>query len=294
MQIGFIGLGHMGNPMVRNLVKAGHALWVYDIDEHAVAAAEALGAQAASIAEMAKATDCVFTMLQSGEQVRTVCVAEDGLFSQAHADLLYIDCSTIDVTTSRELHAAAQVHGLAMLDAPVSGGVAGAEAASLTIMVGGRASHYSRAEPILSALGKRLVHTGGAGNGQVAKLCNNMILGISMLGISEAFVLAEKLGLPAETLFAVANHASGQCWALSHYCPVPGILPQAPASHDYTPGFTSQMMLKDLLLSQQAAANAHASTPMGAAATSLYSVFVNQGGGDSDFSAIIQLIKGTG
>jgi len=289
--IGFIGLGNMGNPMVKNLLKAGHEVIVYDLMPSAIVALVDEGAVAAkSVAELVKQSEVVFTMLQTGEQVSDVCLADDGIFKNAKNNLLYIDSSSIDVTTSRQIHQGAQSKNIAMIDAPVSGGVAGAVAASLTIMVGGESSAYDRAKPMLEVLGKNIIHAGASGNGQAAKICNNMILGISMIAVSEAFTLAKQLGLTEKVLFDIVSKASGQCWSLTSYCPVPGILDNVPANNNYQPGFTVAMMLKDLNLSQEAAESVSVSTPLGAEATSLYGLFSKSGNDSLDFSAIIKML----
>jgi 3-hydroxyisobutyrate dehydrogenase len=265
---------------------------VFDIAAEAVASLVEVGAIAApSVAAVTHDADVVFTMLQTGEQVRNVCLGEQGIFVNAKKSLLYIDSSSIDITVARELHAHAAEKGIAMLDAPVSGGVASATAGTLTIMIGGSNDNFQRAEAVLSKLGKKIIHAGAPGNGQAAKICNNLILGISMVAVSEGFSLAEKLGLDAKVFFDISNHASGQCWAMTNYCPVPGILPHAPASHDYQAGFSAQMMLKDLKLAQTAAASINAALPLGAEAAALYTVFVNQGNAGLDFSGIIRLFK---
>jgi 3-hydroxyisobutyrate dehydrogenase len=290
--IGFIGLGNMGAPMAANLVKAGHQVIGFDIVPRAVEALSAKGGRpAASAAEAASAGELVITMLPAGAQVYSVYLGEGGVLANARKGTLLIDCSTIDVETARAVAAAAAEAGFHMLDAPVSGGVAGAEAATLTLMVGGEAAVFARAEPVLAAMGRTIVHTGPAGNGQAAKICNNMILGVSMIAVCEAFSLAEKLGLPAQTLFDVAAKSSGQCWALTSYCPVPGPVPASPANRQYAPGFTAAMMLKDLRLAQQAAGATAAPTPLGAAAANLYQLFVDEGTGGLDFSAIYRLIR---
>jgi len=290
--IGFIGLGNMGAPMAANLVKAGHQVTGFDLVSKAVAALAAKGGRAAtSAAEPAGAGDIVITMLPAGPQVRSVYLDEGGLLANARRDALLIDCSTIDVETARAVAAAAKEAGFDMLDAPVSGGVAGAEAASLTFMVGGEAEVFARAQPILAAMGRTIVHAGPAGNGQAAKICNNMILGISMIAVCEAFSLAERLGLKAQTLFDISSKSSGQCWALTSYCPVPGPVPASPANRDYAPGFTASMMLKDLRLAQQAAGATATVTPLGAAAANFYQLFVDEGAGGLDFSGIYRLIR---
>jgi len=290
--IGFIGLGNMGAPMAANLVKAGHQVIGFDIVPRAVEALSAKGGRAAaSAAEAIAASELVITMLPAGAQVRSVYLGEAGVLANARKGTLVIDCSTIDVETARAVAAAAAEAGFDMLDAPVSGGVAGAEAATLTFMVGGEAAVFARAEPVLAAMGRTIVHAGPAGNGQAAKICNNMILGVSMIAVCEAFSLAERLGLAAQTLFDVAAKSSGQCWALTSYCPVPGPVPSSPANRDYVPGFTAAMMLKDLRLAQQAAGATAAPTPLGAAAANLYQLFVDEGTGGLDFSAIYRLIR---
>lgn len=291
--IGFIGLGNMGGPMARNLVKAGHRLKVFDLSEKAVAGLVDAGAEkAATAADAARDVEIVVTMLPAGEHVRAVYLGTDGLLAAARKGTLFIDSSTIDVPTAREVIAAAGKAGHAMLDAPVSGGVGGAEAGTLTFMVGGAGEAFARAKPILEKMGKNIFHAGAAGNGQVAKVCNNMILGISMIGVSEAFVLAERLGLDAQTLFDISSTASGQCWSMTSYCPVPGPVPTSPANRDYKPGFTAGMMLKDLRLAQDAAKTAKAPTPLGAQAAQLYALMEASGHDNLDFSGVIKLIKG--
>ena len=291
--IGFIGLGNMGGPMAANLVKAGHRVIVQDISADAVARAVALGAEAASdIRAAAAGAEAVITMLPSGKEVRGVYLGADGILSSAAPGTVFIDCSTIDVRTAREVAAEAASAGFAMVDAPVSGGVGGAEAGTLTFMVGGDAEAFARTAPILAAMGKAVVHAGGSGNGQAAKICNNMILGVSMIAVCEAFVLADKLGLEAEKLFEISSKASGQCWSLSTYCPVPGPVPTSPANRDYQAGFTAAMMLKDLRLAQDAAQSSGAATPLGAEAAQLYALFAAQGGASTDFSGIIKFLRG--
>ena len=291
--IGFIGLGNMGGPMARNLVKAGHRLKVFDLSEKAVAGLVDAGAEkAATAADAAHDVEIVVTMLPAGEHVRAVYLGTDGLLAAARKGTLFIDSSTIDVPTAREVIAAAGKAGHAMLDAPVSGGVGGAEAGTLTFMVGGADEAFARAKPILEKMGNNIFHAGAAGNGQVAKVCNNMILGISMIGVSEAFVLAERLGLDAQTLFDISSTASGQCWSMTSYCPVPGPVPTSPANRDYKPGFTAGMMLKDLRLAQDAAKTAKAPTPLGAQAAQLYALMEASGHDSLDFSGVIKLIKG--
>ncbi|MCW5747113.1 MAG: 3-hydroxyisobutyrate dehydrogenase [Alphaproteobacteria bacterium] len=290
-RIAFIGLGNMGGPMAANLVKAQHQVAAYDLSDKALAAAVENGAhKAASIADAVKGAEVVITMLPAGKHVREVY--EGTVIGAAGRGTLLIDCSTIDVESARVVAAAAAKAGLDMLDAPVSGGTGGAMAGTLTFMCGGSDTAFARARPILEKMGKNIVHAGGIGNGQAAKICNNMMLGISMLGVSEAFMLAKRLGLDAQKLFDVASTSSGQCWALTTYCPVPGPVPTSPANRDYQAGFTAAMMLKDLMLAQEAARAAGATTPLGAEAAQLFSLFVNGGRGAQDFSGIIRMIDG--
>ena len=289
--IGFIGLGNMGGPMAANLVKAGHQVTGYDILPAAVAALSAAGGHAAaSAAEAVAAGDVVITMLPAGPQVREVYLGNGGVLGRARNGALLVDCSTIDVETARAVAAAARAAGFDMVDAPVSGGTAGAAAASLTFMVGGEAAAFARARPVLDAMGRTIVHTGPAGTGQAVKICNNMMLAISMIGVCEAFTLAHKLGLTSQTLFDVVSKSTGQSWALTGYCPVPGPVPTSPANRDYAAGFTAAMMLKDLRLAQQAAGAAAAPTPLGGTAAALYQLFVDEGMGGLDFSAIYRFI----
>ncbi|HLB79463.1 MAG TPA: 3-hydroxyisobutyrate dehydrogenase [Dongiaceae bacterium] len=291
--IGFIGLGNMGGPMLRNLLQAGHKAKVYDLSDAALDAARAAGAEAAAgLNEAARGVATVVTMLPAGAQVREVYLGSGGVVATAAPGTLLIDCSTIDVATSQEVAAAAAAKGLDMLDAPVSGGVAGAAAATLTFMVGGSEAGFRRAEPILRTMGKAVVHAGPAGHGQAAKICNNLMLGIQMISVAEAFALGERLGLNPARLFEIAAQSSGQCWSLTSYCPEPGLVPAAPSNRGYRPGFTAAMMLKDLRLAQQAAQAVGAATPLGAAAAALYALYDNAGHGATDFSGIIELIKG--
>jgi len=289
--IGFIGLGHMGFPMVKNLLKNNYVVKVYDLNTAAISSLIAVGATAAtSPAEIANNADVVLTMLQTGDQVKQSCLGEQGIFAQLKKTALYIDCSSIDIQSSRELHAAAKANHIAMCDAPVSGGVIAAQNATLTFMVGGDENNFTRAQPILNAMGKKIIYAGLAGNGVAAKICNNMILGISMIAVSEAFVLADKLGLAPEKLFEISSNASGQCWSLTNYCPWPNILPNVPSSHGYQPGFSAKMMLKDLRLSQEAATTAQAETPLGKRAMQIYDQFIDNYPGEIDFSGIIQML----
>jgi 3-hydroxyisobutyrate dehydrogenase len=290
---GFIGLGNMGGPMARNLLKAGYRLRAFDLAPAARKAAEEAGATLVDRASDAvDGAGVVVTMLPAGEHVKRVYLEADGLVARAARGTLLIDCSTIDVATARSVHEQASAAGVDFIDAPVSGGVGGASAGTLTFMCGGTEPAFGRAKPVLEKMGKNIFHAGGAGNGQAAKICNNMLLGISMIGVCEAFVLAEKLGLDHQTLFNISSTASGQCWSLTSYCPVPGPVPTSPANRDYQAGFTAAMMLKDLKLAQNAAASAGAATPLGANAAALYSMFEASGAGGSDFSGIIQMLRG--
>ena len=290
--IAFIGLGNMGAPMMQNLLRHGHTLRVYDVAPEAVRHCEAMGAApAASASDAVNNAEVVFTMLQTGEQVREVCLGVHGIFKRLKPGALYIDCSSIDIESTRFLHDQAQQHHIAMLDAPVSGGVTGAAAATLTIMAGGETSDFLRGKPLLQLLGKFVFHAGAAGNGQAAKICNNLILGISMIAVSEGFTLAEKLGLDPKNFFEISSHSSGECWAMTHYNPMPGVLENVPANNQYRPGFTSAMMLKDLKLSQDAAKTAGIATELAAKATALYQRFADSDHAALDFSAIIKMIK---
>lgn len=290
-QIGFIGLGHMGRPMAKNLLKAGFKVVIYDVAPTAIEALMSEGAIAAkSIDELARTSTIIITMLQTGQQVKEVCFGEKGLFANAKKDTLYIDSSSIDVVTSRELHHYAEKIGLAMVDAPVSGGTAGAEAATLTFMVGGDGKNFARAQPILEKMGKKIIHAGPPGTGQAAKICNNLILGISMIAVCEGFSLGQKLGLDPKKFFEISSNASGQCWSMTSYCPIPGLVEKAPSNNDYQPGFMANMMLKDLRLGQHAAETANANIPLGTEAAALYTMYVNQGFGEKDFSGIINMI----
>jgi 3-hydroxyisobutyrate dehydrogenase len=290
--IGFIGLGNMGAPMAANLVKSQHQVTGFDVVAAPLAALAAAGGRAAATAvEVAGAGDIVITMLPAGPQVRQVYLGPDGVIARAKKGALLIDCSTIDVETARLVAAEAKKAGLEMLDAPVSGGVIGAEAATLTFMVGGEDSAFARGEPVLKAMGRTIVHAGPSGAGQTAKICNNMILAASMIAVCEGFALAEKLGLPAQTLFDICSKSTSQCWAMTGYCPVPGPVPAAPSNRGYAAGFTATNMLKDLRLAQQAAGATGTATPLGAAAANLYQLYVDGGGGPFDFSGIMQLVR---
>ncbi|NKB83583.1 3-hydroxyisobutyrate dehydrogenase [Brucella grignonensis] len=287
--IAFIGLGNMGGPMAANLVKAGHQVIGFDLLPAHLEEAKANGLQiAASAAEAVSDADAVITMLPAGKHV--LSVYED-IAPKAGKDSVFIDCSTIDVDSARKAHESAAKHGHLSIDAPVSGGTGGAAAGTLTFMAGGSDAAFGKAESILKPMAGKIVHCGGDGAGQAAKICNNMILGISMIGVSEAFVLAEKLGLSHQALFDVASTSSGQCWSLTTYCPVPGPVPTSPANRDYKPGFAAALMLKDLKLSQEAAKISGAVTPLGAHAEELYSRFDSDGHGGEDFSGIINFLR---
>ncbi len=287
--IGFIGLGNMGAPMAANLVQSGEHVLGFDMVEAARQACARDGVQIVATARSAvDDADVVITMLPGGEQVLSVW---NDIVPRARQGTLFIDCSTIDVESARAAHKLAAERGIGTLDAPVSGGVGGAKAATLTFMVGGSQHAFARGKPVLERMGKRIVHCGEAGNGQVAKICNNLILGASMIAVSEAFVLGERLGLSHQAMFDVVSSSSGQCWSLTSYCPVPGPVPASPANNGYKAGFTAALMLKDLNLAQQAAEAAGAQSPLGAQAAEIYQEFVEQGGGALDFSAIINRVR---
>jgi 3-hydroxyisobutyrate dehydrogenase len=288
--IAFIGLGNMGNPMAANLVKAGHVVQGFDLVPENLATASNNGVTVmANASEAVKGADAVITMLPAGKHV--LSVYED-ITAQAAPGTLFIDSSTIDVESARKAHAIAAKAVLVSIDAPVSGGTGGAAAGTLTFMAGGSKEAFAKAEPVLKPMAGRIVHCGEAGAGQAAKICNNMILGISMIGACEAFALAEKLGLSHQALFDVASTSSGSCWSINNYCPVPGPVPTSPANRDYKPGFAAALMLKDLKLSQQAAQAVGAVTPLGAEATQIYALFDALGHGGSDFSGIIRFLRG--
>ena len=288
-KVAFIGLGNMGGPMAANLVKAGHKVTAFDL---VAASRDQAKSDGAAIAESGvsavKGADVVITMLPAGKHV--LGVWNEVLPAMAKGALI-IDCSTIDVESAKQAHVLAAKHGMASVDAPVSGGTGGAKGATLTFMCGGEAKAFAAAQPMLANMGKKIVHCGAGGAGQAAKICNNMILGISMIAVGEAFVLAEKLGLSHQALFDVASTSSGQCWSLTTYCPVPGPVPTSPANNDYKPGFASNLMVKDLTLAQDAANAAGAVTPLGKHAQELYKIFDASGHGGVDFSGIIQHVR---
>ena len=290
--IAFIGVGNMGGPMARNLIKAGHAVAAFDLSAAVLAPVVAAGARnAPSANEAVKGADVIITMFPAGQHVRAVYL-DQGVLANAKKDALLIDSSTIDIDSARAVHAGAEKAGYDFIDAPVSGGVGGAEAGTLTFMCGGSEQAFGRAQPFLEKMGKRIVLAGGAGAGQAAKICNNMLLAISMIGTCEAFVLAEKLGLDPQKLFDIASTSSGQCWSLTSYCPVPGPVPTAPSNKGYAGGFASGLMLKDLKLAQAAAQSSGATTPLGAEAAQLYSLFAAKGHAGLDFSGIIKMLRG--
>jgi 3-hydroxyisobutyrate dehydrogenase len=295
-RIGFIGLGNMGAPMAANLVKAGHQVIGYDTNQAAAQVLAANGGRAAaSAAEAARGAEYIITMLPAGEHVREVWLHQGGLVQAVTADRaapLLIDCSTIDVESARAVSQAAQKAGLEMLDAPVSGGTTGAAAATLTFMVGGSEGAFARGRAVLAAMGRNIVHAGGPGAGQAAKICNNMMLAINMIGVCEAFLLARKLGLEWDRLHQIAGSSSGQSWALTSYCPAPGPVVAAPSNKDYAPGFMAALMLKDVKLSQAAADATGTPTPLGAHAAALYERLVASGAGTRDFSVIFRWLAG--
>ncbi len=291
--IGFIGLGNMGGPMALNLVKGGFAVTAFDLSADACATAKAGGcAIATSVADAVAGKDAVVTMLPAGKHVRGVYGGEDGVIANAKPSALFCDCSTIDVQSARAVASDAVAAGFSMVDSPVSGGVAAAQAGTLAFMVGGAEADFALAEPVLTPMAKAVIYAGDAGAGQAAKICNNMLLGITMIGTAEAFVLADKLGLDRQRFFDISSKASGQNWSMTSYCPVPGPVPTSPANNDYKAGFAAAMMLKDLRLAQDAAQTSGAATPLGAEAQALYAMFENLGGGSTDFSGIIQMLSG--
>ena len=287
MKIAFIGLGNMGGGMAANLVKAGHGVRAFDLSPEALERARASGCETFStVREAVAGVDAVVSMLPNGAIVKTVY--EQDVIGQAPAGCLLLDCSTIDVATARAVGEAATAAGYAMVDAPVSGGIAAANAGTLTFMVGGSDEAFASAEPILAAMGKAVIHAGGLGAGQAAKICNNMLLGIHMLGTCEAFAMAQKLGLDPQKFYDIASVSSGQCWSMTSYCPVPGVGPASPADNDFQPGFAAALMLKDLKLAMEAAATAGARVPMGDHARALYEEYVAAGNGGVDFSGVIR------
>ena len=288
-KIAFIGLGHMGGGMAPNLAKAGHEVRAFDLSEEALGRAVEHGCTAAgSAADACKDADAVLTMLPAGQHVAEVY--RNSVFGAAPKSAILIDCSTIDIATARSIEEEAAAAGLTMVDAPVSGGIAAAEAGTLTFMVGGSDDGFEKARPFLEKMGKAVIHAGGPGSGQAAKICNNMLLGATMAATCETFVLARKLGLDLQTFYDIASKASGQSWSMTSYCPVPGVGPETPADRGYEGGFAAALMLKDLKLAMEAAEQAGAYTPMGGEAEELYRRFVDLGGGGKDFSGIIKMI----
>ena len=288
-RVAFIGLGHMGGGMAPNLAKAGHEVRAFDLSEEALAHAVERGCKRAkSTDDAVKGADAVVTMLPAGKHVAEVYRAH--VLGKAPKSAILIDCSTIDVATAKAVEAEAQEQGYTMVDAPVSGGIAAAEGGTLTFMVGGSDGGFEKAREYLEKMGKAVIHAGGPGAGQAAKICNNMLLGASMAATCETFILAQKLGLEPQTFFDISSKASGQCWSMTSYCPVPGVGPETPADREYEGGFAAALMLKDLKLAMEAAQKAGAYTPMGGEAEELYRRFVDLGGGGKDFSAIIKMI----
>ncbi len=286
MKIAFIGLGNMGGGMAANLAKAGHTVRAFDLSEEALGKAKEAGCETFSTASEACAgVEAVVSMLPNGQIVKSVYQSD--VIGHAPGDAVLIDCSTIDVATARDVIAAAEEAGHDMVDSPVSGGIAAAEGGTLTFMVGGSETAFKRAEAVLADMGKAVIHAGDAGNGQAAKICNNMLLAVQMIGTAEAFKMAEKLGLDPQTFYDISSVSSGQCWSMTSYCPVPGVGPQSPADNDYKGGFATALMLKDLKLAMDAAATAHISPRIGALAKELYEAFDGSGNGSRDFSAII-------
>ena len=289
MKIAFIGLGNMGGGMAANLVKAGHEVSAFDLSPEALARAKANGCAAFdTVQEAVAGVDAVVSMLPNGAIVDTVYGAD--VIGQAPQGALFLDCSTIDVDTARKVTTAAEAAGYAMVDAPVSGGIAAANGGTLTFMVGGTDDAFVRAEPILAAMGKAVIYAGTSGAGQAAKICNNMLLGASMIATCETFRLAEKLGLDLQTFYDISSKASGQNWSMTSYCPVPGVGPQSPADNGYQGGFAAALMLKDLKLAMEAAGSVDAEVPMGEKAAALYEAFAQNGSGGMDFSAIIKTL----
>ena len=289
-KVAFIGLGNMGLPMAKNLLEHGHDVIGFDLVDSSMAAFSKIGGKVVgSAVECIKGVEIVVTMLPEGRHVDAVYT--DSILRHGDAGSLLIDCSTIDVDTARAVAHSAEENGFEMVDAPVSGGTGGAEAGTLTFMVGGTASAYNRALPILEPMGSKIVHTGGAGNGQAAKICNNMILVISIIAVSESFSMAEKLGLDAQTLFDITSSSSSQCWAMTSYLPVAGPVPASPANRNYSPGFTTAMMAKDMKLAQDAASSTGQKTELASHALEMYKKYIELGGAPKDFSGIYTMIS---
>ena len=291
-EVTFIGLGNMGLPMAMNLLKSGYSVTGFDLAEDQVKIlTDAGGKSTDDINQAIQTSDVVVTMLPSGKIVKSIYLGDKGIIENAPENLLLIDSSTIDVETAREVSLEAINKNLRIVDAPVSGGVGGAQAGTLTFMVGGEKESFDSAKEFLDIMGGNIIYAGLSGNGQAAKICNNMLLGISMIGTAEAFNLAENLGLDAQTFFDISSTASGQCWSMTSYCPVPGPVPSSPANNDYKPGFSAALMLKDLRLSQEAASMTTSLTPLGANATSIYEKIENLGQENIDFSGVIKLLQ---
>lgn len=292
-KIGFIGLGNMGLPMATNLLKKGHAVTGFDLMGKAVAALVEAGGRAADAPGAAVAeAELVVTALPAAQHVKAVYLGEDGILTAARRGTTFVDCSTIDVATAHEVIAAADAAGMKMVDSPMSGGVGGAKAGTLTFMVGGTGEAIAAARPALEAMGKNIRHAGGPGAGSAAKICNNMMLAIQMIAVAEGFCLAEKLGLDAQSLYDISSTATARCWSLNDYCPAPGPVPNAPSNHDYRPGFAAALMLKDLRIAMEAGRTAGAATPLGAHATQIYTMMDLAGQSGLDFSAVIKFING--
>ncbi|ATR81644.1 3-hydroxyisobutyrate dehydrogenase [Pseudomonas sp. FFUP_PS_473] len=289
MRIAFIGLGNMGAPMARNLIKAGHQLNVFDLNKTILAELAELGSQvSASPREAAEGSELVITMLPAAAHVRSVYLSEDGVLAGVRAGTPVVDCSTIDPQTARDVAAAAAKQGVALADAPVSGGTGGAQAGTLTFMVGASAELFATLQPVLAQMGRNIVHCGDVGTGQIAKICNNLLLGISMVGVSEAMALGNALGIDTKVLAGIINSSTGRCWSSDTYNPWPGIIETAPASRGYTGGFGAELMLKDLGLATEAARQAHQPVILGAVAQQLYQAMSLRGDGGKDFSAIVE------
>ena len=291
-KVAFIGIGNMGSGMVANLINHNHEIQAYDINAKALQSVEAIGATVSnSIADVVRGADTVITMLPAGKQVWEVFTQSDGVFANAEKGALLVDSSTIDVSVARKVVQAASDRGFEMVDAPVSGGIGGAQAGTLTFMVGGTSSAFKRAEPILSGMGNAVIHVGQSGNGQVAKICNNMLLGISMIGTCEAFSLAKKLGLEPKTFYDVSSRSSGQNWSMTSYCPIEGVGPESPADRNFEAGFSADMMLKDLRLAKDAAGEVETTSRMGNLSEELFSNYVDANGGVKDFSDIVNFLN---
>ena len=291
-KVAFIGIGNMGSSMVANLINHNHKVRAYDINVKALQSVEAIGASVAnSITDVVRGADTVITMLPAGKQVWEVFTQSDGVFANAEKGALLVDSSTIDVSVARKVVQAASDRGFEMVDAPVSGGIGGAQAGTLTFMVGGTSSAFERAKPVLSAMGSAVIHVGQSGNGQVAKICNNMLLGISMIGTCEAFSLAKKLGLEPKTFYDVSSRSSGQNWSMTSYCPIEGVGPESPADRNFEAGFSADMMLKDLRLAKDAAGEVETTSRMGNLSEELFSSYVDANGGVKDFSDIVNFLN---